>query len=89
MRDKLVPDATHRIIQRVQVVKPAPVLIRDEVPREGFQDLQIVPCCNCVLAVLQGRQDKLLTIFVQQAAEGVAIRIQVASREYFLFEDGV
>ena len=89
VRDKLVPDATHRIIRRVQVIKPAPVLIRNEVPCEGFQHLKIVPYRNRVLAILQCRQDKLLTIFVQQPADGVVIRVHVARDEDFVFEDNV
>ena len=74
VRNKIVPNAAYGVIWRVVIIKPVPVLFRNEVPRERVQHPKIILYRNCVLAILQGRQNKLLTIFVQQPADGVAIR---------------
>ena len=79
----------HGVVRGIEVVKPTPMLIRDEVRRERVQQLEVMVHRNCILLILQCRQDELLAEPFQQPADDIAVRAQVARREDFFFEDVV
>ena len=86
----------HGVIRGIEVVKPAPVLIRDKVRRERVQQLEIMIHRNrharpvrVSRPILQRRKDEFLAEPFQQPADDVAVRAQVARREDFFFEDVV
>ena len=86
----------HGVVRGIEVVKPAPVLIRDEVRREQVQHLEVMIYRNrharptwASLPIFQRRKDELVAEPIQQAADNVTVRAQVARREDFFFKDAV
>ena len=83
------PNMRHGVVRGIEVVKPTPMLIRDEVRRERVQQLEVMVHRNCILFILQCRQDELLAEPLQQPADDIAVRAQVALLEDLFFEDVV
>lgn len=86
----------HGVVRGIEVIKPAPVFIRDEMRRKRVQQLEVMfhrnrhaRTARASLSILQRRKDEHIAKSIQQSTDDIAVRAQVARREDFFFEDAV
>lgn len=89
MWNKRFPNMLHGVVRGIEVIKPAPVLIRDDVRRERIQQPEIMLHCECILPIFQRRKDEYVAKPIQQPADNVAVRAEVEWREDLFFQDVV